>query len=238
MRTEIYGWRARVGYAGPSPLNTAPYEFWKMAPDGVAMVCTGLHIDADLIEGSEPSYAEVQTAALALDKFDLDFIALGVIPFYWSRLASVSPLLRKQLGSATKSRLLLPEDTICEAFNALDAKSIALVSPYGTEENAAIERFLAARGYRLTATVTADRAHNNPRYSGLHELCAPLAKEKSSDVIYVAGDRWPVAPHIERLESEFDIPVVGDIQALLASVLRNLNTKVPVKGFGKLLHAL
>jgi maleate isomerase len=236
MRTGIYGWRARVGYAGQSPLSTTPYEFWKMAPDGVAMVCTGLHIDSKN-EDLERACEDVVTAAGALDKFDLDFIALGVVPFYWSRLTSIAPHLQRQLQGVTKSKLLFPEDSICDALASLDATSVALVSPYKPQENSGIAEALAARGYGVTTIVTAGPDQNQPRYDGVYELCAELARKESADVIYVAGDRWPVAPHIDRLEAEFGIKVVGETQAILASVLRKLGIKERVAGFGKLLQS-
>ncbi len=46
----MYGWRARIGFLGPSStIDTPAYEFYRMAPPGVAMVGTimGIRILTD-----------------------------------------------------------------------------------------------------------------------------------------------------------------------------------------------
>lgn len=238
MRTGIYGWRARIGYAGLSPLCTTPYEFWTMAPDGVAMVCTGLRIDSDPGDDYAASYADVTTAAGALDKFELDVVALGVVPHYWSRLPSLSPFLRERLSAATRSPLLFPDDMIAEVLAGLGARSVALVSPFSSSENEGIRQFLTASGHEVTTIVSVAQDHNQPGFDGVHELGVRAAREKPADVIYVAGERWPVAPHVARLEAEFGVTVIGDTIVLLATALRRLRIRQRVEGFGKLLQSI
>ena len=198
------------------------------------MVCTGLHVKG--IQDLELFCDDVLTATIALDKFDLDFIALGTPPLYWSQISEIRPLLRRKLECVTKSRLLLPDDYISSALDFIGAKSIALVSPYEIGETEGIRHFLNTQGYTVTAIVATDPAQHQPRSTQVYELCAEAARNRKADVIFVAGDRWPMAEHIDRLEKNFNVKVIGEIQALLLFALTELRIKERTEGFGKLLR--
>ena len=40
-----FGWRKRIGLLSPTVIETAAYDFYRLAPDGVSMCATTSHIE-------------------------------------------------------------------------------------------------------------------------------------------------------------------------------------------------
>ena len=42
---QSFGWRKRIGLLSPTVIETAAYDFFKLAPDGVSMCATTSNIE-------------------------------------------------------------------------------------------------------------------------------------------------------------------------------------------------
>src|SRR3954452_10726874 len=85
-RESIYGHRARIGYTSP-PLTTEifPYEFYKIAPDGVTLVVTSLAIVVRSKDEVDQSYDVSMRAAREMAAAGCDIVCLGGVPINLSR---------------------------------------------------------------------------------------------------------------------------------------------------------
>src|SRR4051812_43854415 len=72
---KMYGHRARIGYTSP-PLTTEifPYEFYKIAPDGVTLVVTSLAIVVRSKDEVDQSYDVSMRAAREMAAAGCDIV--------------------------------------------------------------------------------------------------------------------------------------------------------------------
>jgi maleate cis-trans isomerase len=55
-----FGWRKRIGLLSPTVIETAAYDFYRLAPDGVSMCATTSNIElcnCRRLRGHEPAQA-------------------------------------------------------------------------------------------------------------------------------------------------------------------------------------
>ena len=85
-RSEIYGYRARIGYTCP-PLSAEvfPYEFYKLVPAGVTLVITTLTVIERSQSEVDAAYEMSVRAARALAAAGVDLVFLGGVPINLSR---------------------------------------------------------------------------------------------------------------------------------------------------------
>jgi maleate cis-trans isomerase len=235
METGIYGWQARLGYAAPSPLLNTPYEFWKLAPDGIAMVSTGLHVSRRFDSSAEATRQEVIAAVGALDPFGLDGISIGLGPFVFAHGSAIVSDLRRQMSGITPAPIFFDCEAILESLASLKARRLSILSPYGAANDRRLAAYFQDEGLEI-AQVVSHPADSDPTEGG--RLVEPVRSELSngaSDAIYIAGDAWRVAQDIPSIERDLGRPVVTDAQALLWSFLRRMHIRSPLANCGQLL---
>jgi maleate cis-trans isomerase len=78
----MYGWRARIGNISPTVCaEIFPYEFYRVAPEGVTLVTTNLVIrDARESSEVEVSWEKFNTAVENLTQTRVDYITLSGAP--------------------------------------------------------------------------------------------------------------------------------------------------------------
>lgn len=236
METGIYGWKARLGYAGPSPLSNIPYEFWKMAPDGIAMVSTGLHVSRQFDGEVTEIKREVIDAIRALDPFGLDCISIALAPLvYLHGSDSIGDDLRQQMAKLTTAPLFCDHEAVVEAIRHLKVRRLSVLSPYGAATNQGIATYFREVGFE-NSKIISHAAQSAPAEAG--RLAASIAVEISSsnsEALYIAGDAWPVAQDIASIEVELGVPVITEAQSLLWFLLQRLHIRSPVANYGRLL---
>ena len=83
---EIYGHRARIGYASPPLLTEVfAYDFYRLAPAGVTLALTSLAILDRNKDEVDRSYEISMQAARAMASSGVDLVVLGGVPINLSR---------------------------------------------------------------------------------------------------------------------------------------------------------
>lgn len=235
METGIYGWKARLGYAGPSPLTNVPYEFWRMAPDGIAMVSTGLHVSRQFDGNVEAIKKEVADAVGALEPFGLDYISIGLAPLVYRHGRDSIADLRRQFATITATPVFCDHEAVVAAARHLNVRRLAVLSPYDAATNHGIAACF--QNERLDVATIISHPAQSP-CAGAGRLQDPIVDELSksnADALYIAGDSWPVVQDVAAIERELNIPVITEAQAMLWSLLQRLHIRAPVANYGRLL---
>jgi maleate isomerase len=243
----MYGTRARIGYTSP-PLVTEvfPYEFYKMAPEGVTLALTSLMVAVHTAESgeAEESWNHSLRAARAMAQAGVNLIILGGTPVQYAKgeAAATDTLesLQQELGVPVTNSTTAYR----EAYRALGAKlvgDVAYSPPPGEKEN------IDPAGPRPDQEGLIRVAS---KYAGYHfidvgripsDVPLQLARELKAehpeiDTIRLGSPHWATANLIQLLEDELGVNVVQGSQALLWYALRQCGLKDRIQGYGRLLR--
>lgn len=203
------------------------YQFYRVAPDGMMLVTTGLNL-------REYSLAAVETELPALWKaFDLlkhknvDRIALSGVP-----VASV--LGRKKMREILDEgaqRTGIPCDTDLEAHIAtlqhFNVSKLALATRWPEHVNTALSNYLGEAGIEVVVCRARGRSLDQNKLSSAaadHELALELGAQALRDApqaqaLLLPGGLWYAIHAVPLLEAEFGKPVLLNITSTTRTAL-------------------
>lgn len=237
----MYGWKGRVGFINPSATSdTVPYEFYKIAPDGLQLVESCLGVRFLSTEHLTMAVNKMKNAVAEMALFDVDVIVLGgTPPMVLNGLAGYRNWFA-DLQSTVNVPIITVQDSAIEALQYLGARKLAVANPFEEEMNVKVKRFLEDSGFEVSAIKglgirrTLDESRQSP-YAAYRLAKEVYAKASDADAVYLSCARWPTIGIIQELEADLQRPVVANIQAALWKVLQVLNLKQPISGYGRLL---
>jgi maleate isomerase len=133
---------------------------------------------------------------------------------------------------------------VVDALRHLDARRIAVATPFREEQNEHMRRYLEAADFEVTAirgahTVTSQDLRNLPADLAYRQAKSVFEADPDVDAVYIACPVWRgVSDSIERLEAELGVPVVTMFSPVLWKALRTLRHPAHISGFGRLLASL
>lgn len=244
MHTEIqsaparanFGLRARLGMMLPSSNTIAEPQFAAMLPPGVSMHATRLR----LLDAAQAlaMLERLEEAALLLADAGVDELI-----FHCTAVSMHSPEMpgeiRRRVAAVTPIPLVITSDALIDAFRALDARRVVLVSPYDQATNDREVAFLAHHGIEVLrerglscanglemAAVEPDR--------WVRETLA--LRDPAADAYFISCTTIRATDAIEAIESELGKPVVTSNQGLLWRALRAAGIDDRIDGYGRLLR--
>jgi maleate cis-trans isomerase len=129
---------------------------------------------------------------------------------------------------------------IGEAMRALNARHVALVSPYSPEVNARARHYFETKHALKIAALEGFAAKDSYMIGKLGPENARDAFARVNrpeiEAFVVPGGNFPTMASIPGWEAEFNKPVVTTNQAVVWSMLRRLGSKDRIPGLGKLLE--
>src|ERR1041385_1805820 len=152
---QPFGWRKRIGLLSPTVIETQAYDFYKVAPDGIAMCATTSNIEHWNTDNFREYVLNPMVAAVQyLASRHVDYIIHTGMPVVTTRGKGFDDELVKLITDATG----LPATTsIRSAINALKylgAKNVALLTPYPQEIHQSALGFLRLSGINIVAEHT------------------------------------------------------------------------------------
>lgn len=125
------------------------------------------------------------------------------------------------------------------ALRQLNAKRIALISPYELALHRSFPPFFRENGFEITADgtfATSSGTDNNElSLESIFTAAKELVHDNSPDALFMSCTAMPIVPHIDALEREIGIPVISSTQAMAWDALRLADYHLPIDGFGRLL---
>jgi maleate cis-trans isomerase len=234
----------RLAYVTPHPLvDNVPYQFYRIAPDGVMLMLANLEIADYTTEAVEHELPLFWKHVEELSKAGADRIVLTGVP--------VSAALGRERVLATiaeaKRRTGKLLDTDLEAIAAaarhLGVGRVALATRWHKPLNDSVARYLAAAGIEVVAQEASGRTMAENATLGTADGMrmaielgrAALTAAPSAQALILPGGRWLSIHAVDLLEAEFGKPVLLNLNSSLWAALRNAGRGLPVQGQGRLL---
>jgi maleate cis-trans isomerase len=225
------------------------YQFYRVAPEGMMLVTTGLDLQGHSLEAVERELPAFWAAVDLFAKRKVDRIALSGVP-----VASMLGRQRmRQLLADAQSRSGVPCDTDLEAHIAalrhFGARRVALATRWGEPTNTALTRYLAEAEIEvagIAARATSFGVSRNSNPADDHLLALELGRNAltefpAAQALLMPGGLWHAMHAVPMLEAEFGKPVLLNILSTTRAALVQAGERIvkrPDPKWGKVLQAI
>jgi maleate cis-trans isomerase len=225
------------------------YQFYRVAPDGMMLVTTGLDLTDYSLAAVEQELPTLWQRFALLAGKKVDRISLSGVPV-------ASALGRKKMREILtdgENRTGLSCDTDLEAHIAtlqhFGAARIALATRWPEHVNSALTRYLAEAGIEVLACVSRARTLDQNKHSSAAEdhLLAlelggkALREAPAAQALLMPGGLWHAIHAVPLLEAEHGRPVLLNILSTTWAALRAAGPRMlhrPHARWGKVLASL
>jgi len=234
---EPVGIRGRIGLVGLATDLNSESDLRRMAPAGVEIFTNRVRNANPVTMANHRAMAGDVTRAAAgiLPGLHLDAMIYGCT----SGTVAIGEGEITRLIQAARPGIPCtnPITAVLAALRTLDARRIALLTPYTRAVNDALATFLIGRGIAITRLAGFDLDSDEAMTAvppaaildaGL-QLCDPGA-----DLLFVSCTALRTSAVVAALEEGLGKPVVASNPALLWHALRLIGNTDPIRGFGRL----
>ena len=241
-----YGWRARVGFVTPSPGHeNNGYEFYLMAPDGVTIVMTSLHVTELTQQQYNDAVSRMGVAVAELRDRRVDSIIQAGVPLIVTRGWGFEEKLLAEVAQQTAIPMATDIGACIRGMRTLGMKRVVMLTPFDESMHRQLTEYVGHAGIEVVATRSlwpSDEAGMSRRYGvSTLPLAEPYhaAKElylstPSADGIWITGALMPSVAIIDSLERDLGAPVVSSMQAMMWAGLGLARVKAEIAGYGRL----
>lgn len=238
----MFGWRKRIGYVTPSVMETAAYEFYKFAPDGIGMVAVSCNIEDWKSDEYGRGLDQIDPRIDDLASRDVDFIIHGGGPLVFSRGKGYDIEVVEHITKRTGIPATTTIRAAVEAMQHLNARSIAVASIYPDETNAQLGRFLTDYGFKVPrmANRLVDFKHiYSVGVAEIYKLATETIRQSpDAEALYMPCPQWPVCDVIDVIERDTGRPVIASTNANFFAAFSTLGIRDKIRGHGMLLESL
>jgi len=235
------GWRARIGVVAPSLGMTQTAEFYKIAPEGVAIVVTtpSRPLTEDSVEQLTGLGDMVADAAKRLVR------AKPAVTLWASTTGSLmkgvgyDQELVRRMEEATGIPATTTSTAMLAAFKKLGIKKICLATAYIDEVNEVEKKFIENNGievleYKGLQLLDSMDIINTPAF-----VTYQLAKEidvAEAEAVFISCAGLSVFDVIDLLEQDLGKPVLTSNQVSFWHAFQIARVGEPIQGYGRLLR--
>lgn len=238
----MFGWRKRVGYITPSVLETAAYEFYRFAPEGVGLVGVSCNIENWDSSEYERGLSQIDPRVDDLASRGVDYIIHGGGPLVFSRGKGYDLEIVDHITSRTGIPSTTTIRAAVDAMLHLNAKKVAVASIYPEKTNAELGKFLTDYGFevsKLASYLVDFKRIYSIAIADIYRLAIDTLKDApDAEVLYMPCPQWPVCDVIDIIERDTGRPVVASTSANFFSAFSALGIRDEIKGHGVLLESL
>jgi maleate isomerase len=240
---QSFGWRKRIGLLSPTVIETAAYDFFKLAPDGVSMCATTSNIEHWSKENFKEHVIDPLVSAVKyLASRHVDYIIHTGMPVVTTRGKGFEEELVKLITDTTGLPATTSIRSAIRALAHLGVRNVAVVTPYPQELHQSALTFLKASGFNVVAEHTEDVVFKQLQdVTPAHIAAATrrvLAKSPSADGVYIPCNQWSGADAAPLIEQECGVPVVTGAHADYWEAFRSLGINDRIEGHGRLMASL
>jgi maleate cis-trans isomerase len=238
-----FGWRKRIGLLSPTVIETAAYDFYKLAPDGVSMCATTSNVEHWNKDNFQKDVlAPLVDAVKYLASRDVDYIIHTGMPVVTTQGKGFEETLVKQITDTTGLPATTSIRSAIRALTHLGVKNVALLSPYPQELHQSAIAFLKASGFNVVGDHTEDVVFKKLQDVTPAAIAAAarrlVAKAPSAEGIYLPCNQWAGADAAPLIEKETGLPVVTGAHADYWEAFRSLGIDDRIEGHGRLMASL
>jgi maleate cis-trans isomerase len=238
-----FGWRKRIGILSPTVMETAVYDFYQFAPDGVSMCAITSNIEHWNKENFKRHVIDpIVDLAKYLALRNVDYIMHCGMPVVTTRGKGFEEEIVKLITDATGLPASTSIRSAIRALAHLEIKNVAVLSPYPQELHQSAVTFLKASGFNVVADHTMDVVFKRLQDVPPAQIAAMaerlLAAAPSADGLYIPCNQWSAADSAPLVEKKCGIPVVTGCHADHWEAFRVLGINDRIEGHGMLMASL
>ena len=238
-----FGWRKRIGILSPTVIETAAYDFYRLAPDGVSMCATTSNIEHWNKENFQAHVIDPLVAsAKYLASRDVDYIMHCGMPVVTTRGKGFEEEVVRLITEATGLPASTSIRSAIRALAHLGVHKVAVLSPYPQELHQSAVKFLADSGFEVVADRTMDVVFKRLQDVTPAEIAAAgkalLATAPRAEGLYVPCNQWSAADAAPLIEQACGVPVVTGAHADHWEAFRALGITDRIEGCGRLMASL
>ena len=238
----MFGWRRRIGYIGPTVMEVVPYEFYRFAPDGVGLVGVTCGVEDWSSDQFEKGIGQVTAAAAYLGSRAVGFIIHGGGPLVAARGRGYEENIVKEIEAAAKVPATTGVRAAMEALRHMEARRIAIASPYPDRHNQVLSAYLELYGFELVWVegmgIPFKRLSSVPPADIRRFAGEVIARAPRCDALYLPCPQWQAAQTVDALERDSGMPAIAFSHAVFFAAFKTLGIKDPISGHGRLLASL
>ncbi|MBI2860010.1 MAG: hypothetical protein HYX91_00710 [Chloroflexi bacterium] len=242
MRTERFGWRAKIGVISPGGF-TLQREWESRLPEGIITHQSLMELADNTPEALRQLKGKAVIEATKLARSE----AIDMLLFACTSGSFIGgPGYDQEIISELEAVSGLPATTtatsVLTAFKDMGVKTMVMIGPYLDEVMDIEKRFfqdhgvetlyIKGMGYRHTAQYARLSEERYIYYRMAMQACQAAPE---ADVIFVTCMASAIGSIVDMLEQETGKPVVSSCSASLYGVLKKLGVREPVEGYGRLL---
>ena len=240
---RAFGWRKRIGLLSPTVIETAAYDFYRLAPDGVSMCATTSNIEHWNRDNFKQHVLDpIVTAVKYLASRHVDYIIHTGMPVVTTRGKGFEEELVKQITDVTGLPATTSIRSAIRALAHLGVRNVAVVTPYPQELHQSALTFLTASGFQVVAEHTEDVVFKQLQDVTPAHIAAVtkrvLAAAPAAEGVYIPCNQWSAADAAPLIEKECGVPVVTGAHADYWEAFRSLGINDRIEGHGRLMASL
>ena len=240
---QAFGWRKRIGLLSPTVIETAAYDFFRLAPDGVSMCATTSNIEHWNKENFQQHVIEpLVTAVRYLASRHVDYIIHTGMPVVTTQGKGFEDEIVKLITDTTGLPATTSIRSAIRALAHLGVRQVAVVTPYPQELHQSALTFLQASGFSVVADHTEDVVFKELQDVTPAHIAAVtkrvLNAAPSADGVYIPCNQWSGADAAPLIERECGVSVVTGAHADYWEAFRSLGINDRIEGHGRLMASL
>ena len=216
-----YAAKGLVGLLTPQANTTVEPEVHVLSPSSVGflnarMTSSGNSVEARLVDYGKNVEKQVSQFANA----PLDAFALAVTGTSYFLGPKVEDQMVERFQQNAQRPLVTAARALCDGLDALEARSIALLSPYDDTITRRSIDYWSARGYEVTAVTNVKTDPN--AFHPIYALSPDMAEEAldemdttHADAVLLLGTGMPTLPLIEKHYVNGEAPLLSSVLALV-----------------------
>ncbi|XDZ65915.1 Asp/Glu racemase [Alphaproteobacteria bacterium LSUCC0684] len=235
--SKVIGARARIGMVVLATDYTLEHELRHLITlPGVdiyhARIANSPNITPDTLRAMQPLITS--TAELILPGDRLDVLAFACTS---ASIVLGTPTVAENLNAAKpEAKTTNPAFAAFNAFRALGARRIALLTPYAKPVNEMVQQSVEEAGFEVPVFGSFNEPHDPTvaaiDTSSLKDAIARITANHEVDAVFISCTSVRIAADVAAIEAELDIPVTSSNHALAWHCLRlaGIDDELPQHG--------
>ncbi|WP_122088556.1 maleate cis-trans isomerase family protein [Halalkalicoccus subterraneus] len=216
------GWH-RLGAVIPSSNTAVEREFPKYVPEEVSVHTSRMPLESVTADALDSMSDRVVECAELLSHADVEAVAYACTTGSLLHGPGFDRELEEELSAAVGGPAVATALSVDRALETLDAKRIAVRTPYNEELNAREREYLEAAGYEVVS-ISGLGIEDNTEIGALTPKNAAEQVEtvdsSDVDVVFVSCTNYPTLSAVESMEDALGVPVITSNGATLLDLCR------------------